>query len=130
MKKILLILLLIPTLIQAEELGLICDGETTEYDSISKQKTSKKSSKNIIITDTYLSYEGLKYLDDNFDTDRKTEFIAHYEGPFTSTEIRIDRYTGKIVATHNWDKKIQGKDKKGFRIVTFQGICRKKEKAF
>ena len=130
MKNILLILLLIPTFIQAEELGLICDGETTEYDSISEQKTSKKSSKNIIITDTYLSYEGLKYLDDNFDTDRKTEFIAHYEGPFISTEIRIDRYTGKIVATHYRDKKIQGKYKKGFRILTFQGVCRKKEKAF
>jgi len=130
MKKILLILLLIPTFIQAEELGLICDGETTDYDSISKQKTYTKMSKNIIITDTYLSYEGLKYLGDNFDKDRKTEFIAHYEGPFTSTEIRIDRYTGKIVATHNRDKKLHGKDKKGFRVTTFQGVCRKKEKAF
>ena len=42
MKKILLILLLIPTIVQAEELGLICDGETKEYDSISKKGKRSK----------------------------------------------------------------------------------------
>ena len=123
MKKILLILLLIPTLIQAEELGLICDGETTEYDSISKQKTSKKSSKNIIITDTYLSYEGLKYYKGtDFDRDTKAEYFAHFDGIAFSTYIKIDRFTGKIIATVSYHKENSTR--------TFEGVCRKKEKAF
>jgi len=121
MKKILLILLLIPTFIQAEEFGLICDGETTEYDSISEQKTSKKSSEDVVITDTYLRYQGLKYYKGtDFDRDTKVEYFAHFDGVSFSTYIKIDRFTRKIIATHSDD----------YRVKTFEGICRKKEKAF
>ena len=121
MKKILLILLLIPTLIQAEELGLICDGKTKKYVYETKQTTSKKSSEDAVITDTYLRYQGLKYYSGtDFDRDTKVEYFAHYDGVSFSTYIKIDRFTGKIVATNSDDD----------RVKTFEGICRKKEKAF
>ena len=123
MKKILLILLLIPTFVQAEELGLICDGETTEYDSISEQKTSKKSSEDVVITDTYLRYQGLKYYKGtDFDRDTKAEYFAHFDGIAFSTYIKIDRFTGKIIATVSYHKENSTR--------TFEGVCRKKEKAF
>ena len=123
MKKILLILLLIPTFIQAEEFGLICDGETTEYDSISEQKTSKKSSEDIVITEDYLRYQGLKYYKGtDFDRDTKAEYFAHYDGVSFSTYIKIDRFTGKIIATVSYHKENSTR--------TFEGVCRKKEKAF
>jgi hypothetical protein len=65
---------------------LICDGETTEYDSISEQKTSKKSSEDVVITDTYLRYQGLKYYKGtDFDRDTKAEYFAHYDGVSFST---------------------------------------------
>ena len=123
MKKILLILLLIPTFVQAEELGLICDGETTEYDSISEQKTSKKSSEDIVITEDYLRYQGLKYYKGtDFDRDTKAEYFAHYDGIMFSSYIKIDRFTGKIIATVSYHKENSTR--------TFEGVCRKKEKAF
>ena len=121
MKKILLILLLIPTFIQAEELGLICDGKTKKYVYETKQTTSKKSSEDVVITDTYLRYQGLKYYKGtDFDRNTKVEYFAHYDGVSFSTYIKIDRFTGKIVATNSNDD----------RTKTFEGICRKKEKAF
>ena len=121
MKKILLILLLIPTLIQAEELGLICDGETEKYVFETKQTTSKKNSEDVVITDTYLRYQGLKYYKGtDFDRDTKAEYFAHYDGVSFSTYIKIDRFTGKIIAINSTENLTR----------TFEGVCRKKEKAF
>ena len=121
MKNFLLILLLIPTFIQAEEFGLICDGETTEYDSISEQKTSKKSSEDIVITEDFLRYQGLKYYKGtDFDRDTKAGYFAHFDGVGFSAYIKIDRFTGKIVAIVSTENLTR----------TFEGVCRKIEKAF
>ena len=123
MKKILLILLLIPTFVQAEELGLICDGKTKKYVLETKQTTSKKSSEDVVITDTYLRYRSLKYYKGtDFDRDTKAEYFAHYDGVSFSTYIKIDRFTGKIIATVSYHKENSTR--------TFEGVCRKKEKAF
>ena len=126
MKNLLLIILLIPTYIYAEDLTLICDGETNFYDVSKKTSTKKKESKLVEITNSYLSYEGLKYTDKHFEKDRSHEFIAWYEG-IISTNIIINRNSGKIIASH--ESYIQDSKNMDSR-TTFTGMCRKQERKF
>ena len=139
MKKLLLILLLAPTLIQAEEFNLVCEGETSVFNEI---KLFAKYDKTHIITikDSTLSMKVDNYIGDityageHFEIN-KNEYIAWYtpedtESTYPSTTININRMTGKIKfnLTQPWVNREA--NTKGNTYENFIGICRKAERKF
>jgi len=133
MKKLLLILLLAPTLIQAEEFNLVCEGETSVFNEI---KLFAKYDKTHIITikDSTLFMKDINYSGEHFEINRN-EYIAWYtpedtESTYPSTTININRMTGKIKfnLTQPWVNREA--NTKGNTYENFIGICRKAERKF
>ena len=77
MKKILLLLLLLPTLIQAEEVNLICDGETRVTNESGYLFGKYAKTHIITIKDSTLFMKDINYSGEHFEINRN-EYIAWY----------------------------------------------------
>jgi len=147
MKKLLLLLFLVPTLIQAEEFNLVCEGEKLSMASVMdgfKDKETiavKVREKSIEIKNvTYStrtsdeSYGKIKtnYLKNSdyitvFSTSRDTPSKKHCS--FVDYTANIDRVTGMIKTDWRQTDKCMSKDY--FLHIIYEGKCKKqKENAF
>ena len=147
MKKLLLLILLAPILIQAEELYLVCEG-TDEGSNIFFDKGYKwddakfyikATDKKIEVTDSY--FQGMKgdtfkhfsYTKDKgyikVDSARKYEtHRANYDRCIeVNYSLEINRMTGKILTKYNSENSCGTKNS---THNTFKGICKKRKRAF
>ena len=127
MKKLLLLLLLIPSLVMAESFYLICDGsEETQYFN---ESTKLKKSFRAEVSDEYLIFNGTKY----FNKKQNAIPIAEYTKTqnninfnsrlyWASSKGSIDRISGQIsYELHHFQLETS---------VFFSGICKEGDKAF
>ena len=146
MKKLLILLLLIPTLTSAEELYLVCKG-TAEGSNILFDKGYswdaefyvEATDEKINVTDSYFqgmggdTFKHFSYTKDKgyikVDSARKYEIhSANYDGCIEQNySLEINRMTGKILT--KWNQK-NSCGKKHYQHDTFKGICKKRERAF
>ncbi|MDA7690840.1 hypothetical protein N8782_00435 [Methylophilaceae bacterium] len=144
MKKLLLILLLAPTLIQAEEFNLVCEGEEN---IISKQFGFREEKKTIAVKvrKDFIAVDSIRY-EAPYDNDgrRKDKYYiwwAKGEDSITvsfadkkisgcretESSTEIDRITGLIeTVTLYWDT-CKGKV---LERRAFEGQCKKQDRAF
>ena len=143
MKKLLLILLLAPTLIQAEEFNLVCEGEKLTFDGYGNEnkypetigvnvreesiKIGKYSYSNDVI-DSSSGFIESSYIKDN---DLITVNQTYSEAPtkkncgLTNYSVNIDRITGMIKT--EWRQTDICMDKKYFMHVIYEGKCKKQK---
>ena len=147
MKKLLLFILLAPTLIQAEEFNLVCEGEklyisNNQVDSTSSEtigikvgeesiKIGKNSYSTLVFDNSFSSLEA-SYIKDN---DLITVTQTHRESAtkkhcgITKYIANIDRITGLIKTDWRQTDKCMSKDY--FMHAIYEGKCKKqKENAF
>ena len=147
MKKLLLILLLAPTLIQAEEFNLICEGERLYFDSTkSESKTPKTIT--VKVKEESIEIDKVNYSDTNYEGEIskiETHYIKlddlirvfsdvtdtpskEYCG-YTSYTAEIDRISGLIRTKYRTTDDCM--DKRYFAHVIYEGKCKKQQgKAF
>lgn len=127
MKKLLLLLLLIPNLVMGESFYLICDGleETQHYDD----NTKLNKSFGVEVSDEYLTFNGTKYFNKKkiaypivkyTKTQNSINFSSGDDS--SSSQGSIDRISGQISYELHY---IQIKTS-----VFFAGICKIGDKAF
>jgi hypothetical protein len=147
MKKLLLLILLAPILIQAEELYLVCEG-TDEGSNIFFDKGYKwddakfyikATDKKIEVTDSY--FQGMKgdtFKHFSYTKDKdfiKIDSVREYERYYSFNDycieqnysLEINRMTGKI--NTEWSQKNSCGDKID-QHNSFKGICKKRKRAF
>ena len=143
MKKLLLLLLLIPTLIQAEEFNLVCEGERlTMANGIDGFKA--KETITVKVREESISIDNVNYSDAKYDNSLgnvETNYIkyndlikvfSNVKGTPTkkhcvySTYIaEIDRVSGVIKTEHRQTDKCM--DKRYYVHVIFEGKCKKQK---
>ena len=143
MKKLLLILLLIPTLIQAEEFNLVCEGDTFTYDDYGNEskyseiigvkvgeesiKIGKNSYSTLVFDNSFSSRETSYIKDNDFITVTQThrESATKKHCGITKYTANIDRITGLIKT--EWRQTDRCMDTKYFMQAIYEGKCKKQQ---
>ena len=151
MKKIILILLLIPNLVMAEELILLCKGlQQYLYDN-SGNLSSYQNEYSIKVFDDSMSFitssnKWETYINDRFNIN-DVEAVMVYEKTKDSiygmrditynlykryeySKVEINRITGDILYMQESLTKATDEYKEKSYSMTFAGKCKKKERAF
>ena len=134
MKKLLLILLLIPSFASAEEVNLICDGETRVTNESGHLFGKYANTHIITIKDSTLFMKDINYSGEHFEINRN-EYIAWYtplhpESTYPSSKININRVTGKMKYKRTKPHVIKETNTRKYTYNIFEGICRKGERKF
>ena len=142
MKKLLLLLLLLPTLIQAEDFNLVCEGEKLymfdnqdgfndkETIAVKVKEKSIKIKNNTYSTSTYDSYGKIEtnYLK-NSDlitvTQTSSDEPSKKHCGYITYTANIDRITGMIKTEWRQTDKCMSKDY--FAHTIFEGKCKKQK---
>jgi len=157
MKKLLILLLLMPTLTSAEEFILVCEGEQKETID-GKNKSTSDEQYIVEINDAYLLVSGAAYkkaqkIENKKGSDSENAIDMRYEKTLSlinasmdatmfygnekcdqkiiiKTKLTIDRASSNINLSDT--REYSDDCKKKFRITntTFKGKCKKQERAF
>jgi len=157
MKKLLILLLLIPTLTSAEEFILVCEGEqTTTIDG--KNKSTSDEQYIVEINDAYLLVSGAAYkkaqkIENKKGSDSESALDMRYEKTLSlinasadatifygtekcdqkiiiKTKLTIDRTSSNINLSDTREYSDDCKKKYRIENTTFKGKCKKQERAF
>lgn len=129
MKKLLLLFLIFPTFIFAEDFYLICEGVDEVY--VNRDKIENTDTKSIEVSDSFITFENNKFTVNNDETryfKRKNELnfsLARFENKELVTDIygTIDRVSGIIHVRSSYLSENT--------LKFFNGKCKKtKERAF
>ena len=140
MKKLLLLLFLLPTLTQAEEFNLVCEGEekslmkeftfTEEKTIVVKVRADYVDVDNI----SYITKKSIKESYYKFNSIDKDSIVVSFYGKKTGdcreteSSAHISRITGLIeTTTMYWDT---CKVEEFVQRTTFEGQCKKQDRAF
>ena len=127
MKKLLLLLLLIPNLVMGESFYLICDGlEETQYLG---DNTKLNKSFGVEVSDEYLTFNGTKYFNKEKIANPTVKYTKTqnsinfaFAGDSSISQGSIDRISGQI-SYEVFHTQINS-------TVFFAGICKIGDKAF
>ena len=143
MKKLLLILLLIPTLIQAEEFNLVCEGEKLTFDGYGNENKYPETI-GVKVRKESITIDKARYSDTKYDDSigkRETNYLKNNDlitvfsnitDPITKKHCgyitytaNIDRITGMIKT--EWRQTDECMDKKYFLHTIYEGKCKKQK---
>ena len=132
MKKLLLLLLLAPNLMQAEELNLVCEGVATNPDFKTNREFYIKATDETIKMLPYSLFKGRDFIykkDKDFITVNVKEKQEEKDGYCTEYyySLVIDRMSGRI--SYEWDNN-NPCERTYHAYGTFYGTCKKQERAF
>ena len=143
MKKLLILLLLIPTLIQAEEFNLVCEGERLYFDSTKSESITPKTI-TVKVKEESIKIDKVNYSDTNFEGEIskiETHYIKHddlirvfsniTDTPskehcgYTTYTAEIDRVSGLIRT--EFRRTDECMDKRYFAHFIYEGKCKKQK---